>query len=346
MAMLRYLPLTLLLGTLSLGAAAQEPSGTLVVANRDGGSVSFFDVETATELARLPIGPRIPHEIAISPDGELALTSEYGTGDRPGRTLLVIHVPTATYLGEIDLGPESRPHSFDFLPDGRHAVATMEGSGEIALVDVVARSVARTFPTGGDDSHMVRVGPDGARAYVTSRGGDGTLSVVDLSGENETVVIETGPGAEGLAVSPDGGEVWVVNRLDASISIVDTETLAVRDVIEAPPFAGRVEISEAGRVLVPNGSFAGNDAAQALTLYSLETRAQTARHEVRSAEQSGGGFGVHIHEELAFVSDRTSGAITIYDLENFPESRTLTMDHESPDGLGFSPHRLDVLEED
>lgn len=343
--MLRLASLTILLAALGFGAAAQELSGTLVVANRDGGSVSFFDVATATELARLPIGPRIPHEIAISPDGELALTSEYGTGADPGRTLLVLHVPTATYLGKIDLGPESRPHSFDFLPDGRRAVATMERSSEIALVDVIARNVVDTFPTGGEDSHMVRVSPSGERAYVTSRGGAGTLSVIDLSGESEPVVIETGPGAEGLAVSPDGGEVWVVNRQDESISIVDTRSLAVRDVIEAPPFAGRAEISAEGRVLVPNGSFGGDGAASSLTLYDLETRAQIAQHEVRSAEASGGGFGIHIIDEYAFVSDRSSGAISIYDLEGFPESRLLTMDHDNPDGLGFSPRRLNVLED-
>lgn len=343
--MFRLASLTILLATIGFGAAAQTPAGTLVVANRDGGSISFLDVESGVELARLPVGPRIPHEIAISPDGQLALSSEYGTTDNPGRKLLVINVPTAVYRGEIDLGPESRPHSFVFLPDGRRAVATMEGSSELALVDVVARSLIETFPTGGQDSHMVRVSPDGERAYVTSRGGEGTLSVIDLSGEAEPVVIETGPGAEGLAVSPGGDEVWVVNRQDESISIVDTDSLEVVEVIEAPPFAGRAEISEGGRVLVPNGSFGAAEAAQNLTLYDLATREQIAQHEVRPADEGAGAFGIHIVGERAFVSDRSSGDISIYDLESFPESRVLTEGHDDPDGLGFSPHRLNVLEE-
>lgn len=345
--MLRIAAPITLIAALAPGAAvhAQAPSGTLLVANRDGGSVSFFDVETRVELARLPIGPRIPHEIAVSPDGTLALASEYGSGADPGRTLLVIDVPSASYRGRIDLGPESRPHSFDFLPDGRRAVATMELSSRVALVDVIARNVVRMLPTGGEDSHMVRVSPDGERAYVTSRGGAGTLSVIDLSGESEPVVIETGPGAEGLAVSPSGDEVWVVNRRDASISIVDTRSLEVVAEIEAPPFAGRAEISGAGRVLVPNGSFGGSEAAQNLTLYDLETRERIAQHEVRPAEDAGGGFGIHIVNETAFVSDRSSGAISIYDLASFPQSQVLTTGHDNPDGLGFSPLRLDVLED-
>lgn len=338
--MFRSATLTALLATLSFGAAAQAPDGTLLVANRDGGSVSFFDVATTTELARLPVGPRIPHEIAISPDGRLALTSEYGTDDAPGRTLLVINVASASYLGEIDLGPGSRPHSFDFLPGGRRAVVTLEDSSEIALVDVVARNVVRMLPTGGEDSHMVRAGPDGERAYVTSRGGAGTLSVIDLSGGSEPVVIETGAGAEGVALGPGGDEVWVVNRGEASISIVDTGALEVVDEVETPPNPRRAEISESGRVLVPSG---GRETQPRLTLYALDTREQVDEHVL--SESARGPLGVHVAEEHAFVSDLAAGTISIYDLERFPSSRLITGDHEVPDGLGFSPHRLDVLED-
>jgi YVTN family beta-propeller protein len=337
------LALFLLAAATATAAAAQSLSGTLLVANRDGGSISFFDLEAGVEMARLPVGPRIPHEIAISPDGRLALSSEYGTGDDRGRTLLVIDVPTASYLGRIDLGPDSRPHSFAFLPDGRRAVATMEDSDELALVDVVALTVIETFPTGGREGHMVRLSPDGGTAYVTSRGAEGTLSVIDLSGDRAPVVVETGPGAEGLAVSPDGREVWVVNRSAESISIVDTESLEVVDTIESPPFAGRAEISQAGRVLVPNGT-SGQDLELYLTLYDLETREVTARHSVRPGEAGPGGFGIHIAGETAFVSDRAAREIAVYDLGQFPAApRILTMGHDDPDGLGFSTLRLDVM---
>lgn len=324
-------------------AIAQTPSGTLLVANREGGSVSFFDVESGVEMARLPIGPRIPHEIAISPDGRLALSSEYGPGDDPGQTLLVIDVASATYLGRIDLGPDSRPHSFAFLPDNRRAVATMEASDQLALVDVRSLEVLERFPTGGREGHMVRLSPDGETAYVTSRGAEGTLSVIDLSGGVPPVVIETGLGAEGLAVSPDGSEVWVLNRNAASISIVDTESLEVVATIDGPPYAGRAEITPAGRVLMPNGT-SGEATQQYLTLYDLETREITALHPLRP-EPGEGAFGIHVVGEVAFFSDRGTRTIAIYDLEQFPESQTLATDHEQPDGMGFSPIRLTVLEE-
>ncbi len=324
-------------------ASAQVPEGTLVVANREGGSISFIDLPTGTELARHPIGPRIPHEVAVSPNGRLALSSEYGPNDDAGTTVLVFDVPSARLLGEIDLGSPSRPHSLAFLPNGRHAVVTMERADEIALLDAFDRRVVATFPTGGSDSHMVRVSPDGNTAYATGRGGTGTLSIIDLTGERGTVVIETGAGAEGLAVSPDGSEVWVANRRASSITVVDARRHRVAETIDAPAFVGRVAISPGGRVLVPNGSFGGNAAPQQLTLYDLATRRMTAQHVVRPPGDNTGGFNVHVSGETAFVSDRTSGAIHIYDLDNFPESTQLFAEHDYPDGLGYSPLRMNVM---
>ena len=74
---------------------------------------------------------------------------------------------------------------------------------------------------------MVRLSPDGSRAYVTSRLGTGTLSVIFLNEDRDPVVIQTGPGAEGLDVSADGSEVWVANRQERSISVIDAELLEV-----------------------------------------------------------------------------------------------------------------------
>ena len=280
--------LVLLLAT-SSSARSQGLGGTLLVANRNGGSISLFDVATGIEMARVPIGPAFPHEVAVSPDGRVAATGEYGPNDAPGRHLVVIDVAEGRLVGRIDLGPKSRPHSVVFMPDGRRAVVTLEQSDRIALVDVVDWSVVRTFPTGGREGHMVRLSPDGARAFVTSRGAEGTLSVISLAGE-APVVIPTGAGAEGLAVTPDGREVWVVNRIARSISIVDTRSLKVTQTIDVPPDARRAEVSASGRVLVPHGGT--DDApAQYLSVYDLRTRALVNRLAMHEGRKGPGGFG-------------------------------------------------------
>jgi YVTN family beta-propeller protein len=339
-----YASFLALLLAMSTSAASQENlRGTLLVANRTGGSISLFDLTTGVEMARIPIGPAIPHEVAVSPDGRLALTGEYGPNDDPGRHVVIIDVAEGRLVGRIDLGPKSRPHSVVFMPDGRRAVATLELSDQIALVDVADRKVVRTYPTGGREGHMVRLSPDGSKAFVTSRGAEGTLSIITLAGEAPPVVIPTGEGAEGLAVTPDGREVWVVNRIAKSISIVDTGSLKVIQTIDVPPDARRAEISASGRVLVPH---AGTDAAPAqyLSVYDLKSRALVNRLAMHEGRKGAGGFGIHIAGERAFVSDRADRALFTTDLADLKSRRVLATGHDDPDGLAVSPVRVAVLE--
>ncbi len=317
------------------GEVVAQSVGTLVVANRRGGSVSFFDLELGLEVARLPIGPRIPHEVAVSPNGERALVPEYGQEGDYGRSLVVIDLPNVRELGRIDLGARSRPHGAAFLPNNRHAVATLEESDQVALVDVWALEVVRTYPTGGREGHMVRTSPDGRRAYVTNRGAEGTLSVIFLEGGREPVVVPTGEGAEGLAVSPDGSEVWVANRLANTISVVDTRSLEVVATISAPPDARRVEISSTDRVFVPNAEGGG-----AIAQYDRATRELLANDPIREAGASGGSAGILSHGSSVFISDRSNGEILLRDLGDGRGWRAITRDHDDPDGMAWSPLRV------
>ena len=46
---------------------------------------------------------------------------------------------------------------------------------------------------------------------------------------------------------------------------------------------------------------------------------------------------------IAFVSHRTSGAILMYDREQFPAAAEIFVEHDYPDGLGYLPLRMSVL---
>ena len=326
---------------LSAGAAAQD--GTLLVANRSGGSISFIDFPTRVEVARVPVGPIIPHEVAVSPDGRWALTAEYGPNSRPGRHIILIDVAAARAEARIDLGPDSRPHTALFLPDGQRAVATMQDSDQLALVDLQARAVVRTYATGGREGHMVRLSPDGARAYVTSRGGAGTLSVIFLEEERAPVVIRTGPGAEGLAVSADGREIWVANRGEESISVIDAESLEIVATLESRPFTGRIEMGPDGHAIMPNGGGGGGPVEQYLRLFDVASRTLITEVPLRDGEPQNGNFGVLIHDGTAFASDPGAGVIQMFGLDGLGGRERLISDHESPDGMAWTPVRVNVM---
>ena len=323
-------------------SSALALEGTLLVANRSGGSISFIDLTTRIEIARVAIGPVIPHEVAVSPDGRQALTAEYGPNSRPGRHVVLLDVATASIAGRIDLGPDSRPHTALFRPDGRHAVATMQDSDQLAFIDLTSLRVVRRYPTGGREGHMVRLSPDGSRAYVTCRGAAGTLSVIFLNEERPPVVIETGPGAEGLEVTSDGSEVWVANRAVESISIIDTESLEVVATIGSRPRAGRIAMGPGGRAIVPNGG-GGESVSQYLRLFDVESRETIGEAPIRDGRPQEGNFGVLVVDGRAFVSDPGEGTIQSFALDDLGDRETLVTHHEAPDGMAWTPLRLDVM---
>jgi YVTN family beta-propeller protein len=259
--------------------------------------------------------------------------------------VVLIDIPNARVVGRLDLGPESRPHSVLFLPDGRRAVVTMQNADRIAVIDVDAMKVMRVLPTGGREGHMVRLSPDGSRAYVTSRGAEGTLSVIFLEDDRPPVVIPTGAGAEGIAVSPDGREVWVANRDQETVSVVDTASLKVVATVPSRPAAGRVEIGPSGRAIVPNGGGGGPPVAQYLRLFDVKTRNMLAEVPLRDGKPQDGNFGVLIRGDIAFVSDPVDGTIRMFDLRAFGTSppEVLASAHEEPDGMAWSPLRVAAM---
>lgn len=321
--------------------AASTLVGTLVVANKSGDSVSFIDLDRGREAARVAVG-RAPHELAVSPDGRTVLVGEYGPEDDHGRTVAILDLATASLVGRIDVGPDSRPHSIAFLPGGDRAVVTLQDQDTLALLDLESRTVARTLPTGGRESHMVRLSPDGRRAYVTSRLGEGTLSILDLEGESPTRVIETGAGAEGLAVTPDGREVWVLDREAGTISIVDTDRAVVVERIPSRMQSNRIAISSAGEAILTNGT-SGQAFVQYLNLLDVSSRKRQKEVPLKGEQPGTGAFGIWIQERTVFVSDTDGGRILVNDLSAWGEPRVLIsgLEKERPDGMGWSPHRVE-----
>lgn len=330
-----------------IAASVSAQDGTLLVVNGDhqAGSISFFDLATKIEVARLPIGVRTPHEIAVSPDGRWAVTGEYGPNADPvGRRVVIIDVPNARIAGYIDLGPDSRPHDSIFLADSRRALVTMEAADRLALVDVVARTVLRTYPIGADarEGHMVQLSPDEMHAYVAGRQGNGTVSVIYLHEERVPTVITTGLGAEGLAVMADGRTVWVLNQEEDSISIINTQTFRVEDNFPSADQPRRIAALSGGRVVIVSG----NQAGAFLRIYTEETRAVLHDVSISALLPGDDGYGFLVNEEFGFVSNRAGGRILVYDLANpTAPPAILTDGHDRPDGMAWSPLRVAVLDD-
>lgn len=231
-----------------LSAATPLAAQTLVVGNKGEDTVSFIDLATAKERARVATG-KMPHEIAISPDGKQAAVVAYG-----GTTIDVFDVAGAKKLRTIDLAPNQRPHGLLWLADGR-LIATTEGSQSIAVV--APDGEVTGIKTDQQGSHMVAVTPDAKRAFVANIG-SGTVSVIDLVAGKKLRDITTGGKPEGIAVTPDGKQLWVGDLDAPRLQAFDTTSYALLAQIAVPPVAIRVLASPDGKWIATSNIAAGN----------------------------------------------------------------------------------------
>src|SRR5687768_17124650 len=79
------------LAVLLFAGATFADSGTLLVLNKSDNTVSLINVATNTAVATIPTGAG-PHEVAVSPNGKIAVVANYGTQQVPGSSLTVIDV--------------------------------------------------------------------------------------------------------------------------------------------------------------------------------------------------------------------------------------------------------------
>jgi YVTN family beta-propeller protein len=321
----------------TLIAATGVRADVLLVGNKSAHTLWAIDLATGAKTAAFETGQG-PHEVAVSPDGKLAVVTNYGTRDSEGRTLTVIGWPAGEVAGTIDLGGDTRPHGVAFRPDGT-IVVTTEGSDHIVVVDPATGGVVQRVPVGEGVAHMVALSPDGRWAWVTNISA-GTLEKVDLEAGEVVGTLETGTGAEGVAVARAGREVWVTNRGDDTVSVIDAESLEVLASLPSAGFPIRVAITPDGtRALVTNAR------AATLSVFDVETRALLRTVEIADPDaqyqptllgDSALPIGVLVHPEglRAYVAISGANQVAVVDTSSWRIVDLWTTGRE-PDALGI-----------
>jgi YVTN family beta-propeller protein len=155
----------------------------------------------------------------------------------------------------------------DFSPDGRYLIATCEFSGQLIKVDVRSEKVVGVLTlAGGGIPQDVKLSPDGKVYYVADMGRGG---VWEVSGSPFRVrrFIRTGAGTHGLYVSRDATRLYITNRGEGSISVLDLRSrkLVAKWRIPGGGSPDMGNVSANGRVLWVSGRW--ND-----VVYAIDTR--------------------------------------------------------------------------
>lgn len=303
--------------------AAQEPVNAapvveIVVANQQSASASLIPGEGG--FARhLAVGTG-PHEAAISPDGRTAVVTIYGA-QVPGSQLAVIDLERDSVIRTIELAPYTRPHGVVFLGARNDRVAvTSESTQNVVLVDLTS-GAAEAIATGARGSHMVALNAAGTRGW-TANVADNSVSELDLVARRLVRSYAVPLRPEGIAVTPDGAEVWVGSNETGAVSVISTARGAIVATLNETRFPYRLSASPDGRrVAIVDGM--GNR----LVIADVATHAVVGAIDLDSPR----GVAIAPDNRVAYVT-LAEGALAIVDLETMTVTRTVAV-QSSPDGV-------------
>ena len=153
----------------------------------------------------------------------------------------------------IQVAVGDRPLGAALSPDGRYLAVSNDGQGiqSLVLVDTVARQVVQTIPYRAPKALYAGVAwaPDGRRLFA-SAGGNDLVRVYEMQAGRLT---ETGQIAlagrtypAGLAVTPDGRTLLVVENLANRVQAVDLATGQVEASAQTGPLPYAVAVAPAG----------------------------------------------------------------------------------------------------
>src|SRR5262245_20329962 len=247
--------------------------------------------------------------------------------DEPGNTITVLDLAGRAVKDTFDLGAYSKPHGILVSRNGKRLWVTCEGAQAVLELDATTGKILAAWKTDQETSHMIVPSADEAKLFVSNIR-SGSATVIDRASGRVTS-LATAAGAEGIDRSHDGREVWVTNRSDSSISIID----AARDTVMAKIASGgdmpiRVKFTPDGRqALVSNAK------SNAVSVLDARSRQVIATIAVGAMPV---GIQMSPDGKRAYVANTNDDLVTVIDVASRKVVGTFTTGNE-PDGMAWAP---------
>jgi DNA-binding beta-propeller fold protein YncE len=234
-----------------------------------GGAIVEVDIRTHRVIARHELAGG-PHNITVASDGTgvVALPQAGGIALVRGRTVRQVRLGGSPHdvkmagrivvvanegaarldlvtmkgrvAGHIPL--KANPHDMAITPDGQRAWVSLNGLGELAVVDLASRRVMSYVST-AHRPHDLLFAPDG-RPWVT----DWNEGVRVYTSRGRPVgLILGGVQVHHLAFTPDGEQIWLTDHEGSRVFVADAHDLRI---LESLPIGGaphHVTLTRSGR---------------------------------------------------------------------------------------------------
>ncbi|MFC5723279.1 hypothetical protein ACFP1Z_24260 [Streptomyces gamaensis] len=273
--------------TIPVGAQPQHvvPSWDLKTlwVNNDRGH-TLTPIDPATGRAGRTVDVHDPYNLYFTPDGKYAVVMA-----SMDKELVFRDAHTMKRMKTVPVSCRGVNHA-DFSADGRYFIVSCEFSGELLKVDTARMKVIgqQKLPFEGAMPQDVKMASDGRTWYIADMMADG-LWVLDGDRFTQPWLMPTGKGAHGLYVSRDSKSMYISNRGEGSISVLDLPSRKLVKKWELPdggsPDMGGV--SADGNVLWLSGRYDSE-------VYAIDTR---DGHQIAKIPVGAGPHGLAVYPQ-------------------------------------------------
>ncbi|WP_051944883.1 YVTN family beta-propeller repeat protein [Streptacidiphilus rugosus] len=186
--------------------------------NNDLGN-TLTPIDPATGKAGATVDVHDPYNLYFTPDGKYAVvmaSADHQLVFRDAHTMKVVKAIPSQCAGV---------NHADFSPDGKYFIVSCEFSGDLLKVDTAKMEIVakQKIPMNGSMPQDVKISPNGKVWYVADMVANG---VWELNGDtfSKPQLLPTGAGAHGLYVSRDSKDLYISNRGEGSVSVLDFAT--------------------------------------------------------------------------------------------------------------------------
>ena len=240
----------------AMGLALSPDGRTLDTGDAATGDLVVVDTALREVVARVPLDHGI-HAIDLAPDGR-SLWVDGALGGYPWLSATtVLDALTLEAIQRLAPALGAAAH-LSFTPDGREVWAPSISTnlawvwdaatgGVLAVVPLTDAALAGGSPEGQQGLigfNEIAMAPDGRVAYAVGPEA-ARVHAIDVARRSVIATAPTGERAHGIAVRPDGREVWTADR-GGSVTILDAATLAHLATIDLGAYANHVAFTRDG----------------------------------------------------------------------------------------------------
>ena len=231
-------------------------------------------------------------------------------------------------VAKLDVGED--PEMFDLDPGGRMLYVSNEEDSALTAFDMGTRKMAFEVKVGGEPEG-VKASPDGKLVYVTSEVAS-LVHVVDVATRKIVKNIQVGKRPRRFLLA--GGELWVTNELEGSVSIIRTSDHTVQGSIAFKPQGMRTDdVTPVGMALAPDGKTAYVGLGRANHVAVVDVASRQVKGYVLVGKRAW-GLGLSRDGKRLYVANGLSDDLTIVDTGAMKALKTLK--------VGRVPHSVVV----